>query len=86
MDDTNEPREGDSGIGRARVHWRREGSGPAIVFVHGFPLSGRTWDKTIAHLRDRFTCYAPDLIGLGQSSSEAADDHSSQGQARALMR
>jgi pimeloyl-ACP methyl ester carboxylesterase len=36
-------------------------------------------------LRDRFTCYAPDLIGLGQSHSSAAEDYSSQGQARALQ-
>jgi pimeloyl-ACP methyl ester carboxylesterase len=53
--------------------------------LHGFPLSGRTWDKVVLHLRDRFTCYTPDLIGLGQSQSTAAEDYSSQGQARALQ-
>jgi pimeloyl-ACP methyl ester carboxylesterase len=53
--------------------------------VHGFPLSGRTWDGLVAHLRDRFTCWAPDLIGLGESSSARADDHSSPGQARVLQ-
>jgi haloalkane dehalogenase len=67
------------------VHWRREGSGPAIVFLHGFPLSGRTWDPVLPHLRDRFTCYTPDLIGLGQSHSTAGDDYSSPGQARAFQ-
>jgi pimeloyl-ACP methyl ester carboxylesterase len=61
-----------------------DGNGPAIVFLHGFPLSGQTWDKVIVHLRDRFTCYAPDLIGLGESRSTADDDYSSQGQASAL--
>jgi pimeloyl-ACP methyl ester carboxylesterase len=85
MDDVHDANEGNAGIGQASVHWRRDGSGPAIVFVHGFPLSGRTWDKTIAHLRDRFTCYAPDLTGLGESRSEETGDYSSQGQARSLQ-
>jgi pimeloyl-ACP methyl ester carboxylesterase len=77
--------EGATRVGEASVHWRRDGSGPAVVLLHGFPLSGRTWDKVVSHLRDRFTCYTPDLIGLGRSHSTAADDHSSQGQARALQ-
>src|SRR5689334_3895246 len=72
--------------GAARVHWRREGSGPPIVFLPGFPLSGRTWDAVVARLRDRFTCVALDLIGLGQSRSDAAEDHASPGQARAFQR
>lgn len=71
-------------VGEAWVHCRRGGSGPAVVLLHGFPLSGHTWDKVVLQLRDRFTCYTPDLIGLGESHSTAADDYSSQGQARAL--
>jgi pimeloyl-ACP methyl ester carboxylesterase len=77
-------REGSSKVGEAVVHWRREGIGPAVVFLHGFPLSGLTWDRVVRILRDRFTCYTPDLIGLGQSSSAADPDYASQGQARAL--
>jgi haloalkane dehalogenase len=84
MENTLSSVEGDTRVGAASVHWRREGSGPAIVFLHGFPLSGHTWDKVLAHLRDRFTCCTLDLIGLGQSSSTAGDDYSSPGQARAL--
>ena len=77
--------EGSTRVGAASVHWRKDGSGPPIVFLHGFPLSGRTWDGVVAHLRNRFTCYAPDLIGLGQSRSTAGEDYSSQGQARAFQ-
>lgn len=77
--------EGDARVGQASVHWRRDGSGPPIVFLHGFPLSGQTWDTIVARLRDRFTCYAPDLIGLGQSHSTAGEDYSSPGQARAFQ-
>jgi pimeloyl-ACP methyl ester carboxylesterase len=85
MENTRSSAEGNTRVGEASVHWRKEGSGPAIVFLHGFPLSGHTWDKVLAHLRDRFRCYAPDLIGLGQSYSTAGDDYSSPGQARALQ-
>ena len=72
-------------VGDASVHWRRAGSGPPIVFLHGFPLSGATWDAVVRHLRDRFTCYAPDLIGLGRSDSAKDDDYSSPGQARVFQ-
>ena len=75
---------GTTTVGDASVHCRWEGNGPAVVFLHGFPLSGETWDKVISQLRNRFTCYTPDLIGLGRSHSAAADDYSSQGQARAI--
>jgi pimeloyl-ACP methyl ester carboxylesterase len=78
--------EGESArIGAARVRWRREGSGPALVFLHGFPLSGQTWEQVVARLRDRFTCYMPDLIGLGGSHSPSPQDYSSPGQARAFQ-
>lgn len=84
MQNTHAPIEGNTRVGEASVRWRRDGSGPPVVFLHGFPLSGLTWDKVLLHLRDRFTCYTPDLIGLGQSDSAAGDDYSSQGQAGAL--
>ena len=77
--------EGDVRVGDASVHWRRAGVGPAIVFLHGFPLSGCTWDGVIARLQHRFTCWTLDLIGLGQSHSAADDDHASPGQARAFQ-
>lgn len=77
--------EGTIRVGEASVHWRRDGSGPAVVFLHGFPLAGCTWDKVVALLRGRFTCYTPDLIGLGQSRSPVGDDYSSPGQARAFQ-
>lgn len=85
MADTQAFDEGTARAGRASVHWRRCGSGPAVVFLHGFPLSGQTWEAVVVRLRDRFTCYMPDLIGLGQSRSDADGDYSSQGQARAFQ-
>lgn len=85
MANTQTPVEGDTRLADASIHWRKDGSGPVIVFLHGFPLSGRSWDNVVLHLRDRFTCVTPDLVGLGQSRSTAAGDYSSPGQARALQ-
>jgi haloalkane dehalogenase len=86
MGDATPAVQGDTRVGQASVHWRMEGSGSPIVFVHGFPLSGDTWNGVVARLRERFTCYAPDLIGLGQSHSRADEDYSSTGQACVLQR
>ena len=41
---------------------------PALIFLHGFPESHRTWRHQIAHLSPRFRCIAPDLRGYGGSS------------------
>ena len=77
--------ERDTTAGAARIHWRREGRGPAIVFLHGFPLTGATWSPVVSLLRDRHTCVMPDLVGLGASSSTLDEDYASPGQARAIQ-
>jgi len=73
-------------VGQARVCYRKAGEGPALVLLHGFPLSGLTWRKVVPELSQRFTCYAFDLVGLGDSTSRDAADFSSQGQAAVLQR
>ena len=44
---------------------------PALIFLHGFPDSHRTWRHQIAHLSDRFRCIAPDQRGYRGSSKPA---------------
>lgn len=73
-------------VGHARVCCRKAGEGPALVLLHGFPLSGLTWRKIVPDLSKQFTCYALDLVGLGESTSRDAVDFSSQGQAEVLQR
>ena len=48
---------------------------PALIFLHGFPESHRTWRNQIAHFSDRFRCIAPDQRGYRDSSKpkEVAD-------------
>ena len=53
--------------GGVRIHYRRLGSGPAIVLLHGFPQTGHCWRKVMPALAERFTVVAPDLRGYGDS-------------------
>jgi pimeloyl-ACP methyl ester carboxylesterase len=41
---------------------------PALIFLHGFPESHRTWRHQIAHFADRYRCIAPDQRGYRGSS------------------
>jgi pimeloyl-ACP methyl ester carboxylesterase len=43
------------------------GSGYPVLFIHGFPTNSTLWSGTIDRLRDRFTCLAVDLPGLGRT-------------------
>ncbi len=41
---------------------------PAIIFLHGFPESHRTWRHQMAHFSDRLYCIAPDQRGYRGTS------------------
>lgn len=41
---------------------------PALIFLHGFPESHRTWRHQIAHFAGRYRCIAPDQRGYRGSS------------------
>ncbi len=43
------------------------GSGPNVVFLHGNPLSSRVWRNVLPGVAQRARCFAPDLIGMGDS-------------------
>jgi YbgC/YbaW family acyl-CoA thioester hydrolase len=44
------------------------GTGPAVLFIHGYPLDRTIWCDQIRSL-DGFRCIAPDLRGMGQSDA-----------------
>ena len=49
---------------------------PALIFLHGFPESHRTWRHQVAHFSDRFRCIAPDQRGYrGSSKPPAVSDY-----------
>jgi haloalkane dehalogenase len=70
--------------GTARLPCRRFGNGPNLLLVHGFPLSGFTWRKVLPDLATHFTCWVPDLPGMGDSEWSDATDFSFPGQGRTL--
>jgi pimeloyl-ACP methyl ester carboxylesterase len=53
--------------------YRMEGTGPALLLLHGMAGSSRTWRDVIPRLTDRFTVIAPDLMGHGQSEKPVGD-------------
>jgi pimeloyl-ACP methyl ester carboxylesterase len=57
-----------------KLHVAESGSpgSPAIVFLHGSPLSGRMWQPQLEGLPD-FHCLAPDLPGHGRSAEIPLD-------------
>jgi non-heme chloroperoxidase len=51
------------------LHYEDRGSGDPVVLVHGFPLSGRSWEKqTAALLGAGYRVITYDRRGFGQSS------------------
>jgi pimeloyl-ACP methyl ester carboxylesterase len=42
------------------IRYREAGSGPPLVFVHGYLVGGRLWDGVVEVLADRYRCIAPD--------------------------
>ena len=48
--------------------YEKEGHGPPVVLIHGFPLNRTMWRPQLEALRDRFTVIAPDLRGFGESA------------------
>lgn len=56
--------------GQSRLGYRVTGSGPDLVFVHGWPLNRETWRGMAASLPD-FRCHLIDLPGCGQSITPA---------------
>lgn len=57
----------DVGAGAGEVAYRRVGSGPDVLFVHGWPVSGATFRLLLPHLVDDVTCHVIDLPGSGSS-------------------
>ena len=50
-----------------RIAYLDEGSGPAVVLLHGFPLTSHLWRGLVPALAARHRVLAPDLLGLGRS-------------------
>jgi len=48
-----------------RVH--DTGDGPALLFLHAFPLDASQWDHQVAAFSGKYRCLRPDMYGFGSS-------------------
>lgn len=67
------------------ISYREAGEGEPIVFVHGFLVDGRLWERTAAALAGEFRCVAPDWpMGSHATAMKADADLSPPGVARII--
>ena len=71
-------------LGHCELAYRKVGSGPPLILVHGYPLSGLTFRYLTPGLAEHFTCYVPDLPGLGETRWTDATDFMFAAQAETL--
>ncbi|MDX8461987.1 alpha/beta fold hydrolase [Mesorhizobium humile] len=55
--------------GNVKLHYVAAGSGPPLLFLHGFPDHGLGWRRQMEALCGTFTVLAPDLRGFGLSDA-----------------
>jgi triacylglycerol lipase len=56
-----------------RLAYLQQGSGPAVVIVHGIGGHKEDWQATMTVLAPKYTVYAIDMIGFGGSAKTSAD-------------
>ena len=67
---------GKENSGPIDLYYEDHGSGPPVVLIHGYPLSGRAWDRQVPALLDagrRVITY--DRRGFGMSSKPTCGYH-----------
>ena len=55
-------------LGGHRMFFRREGKGPALLLVHGYPTSSWDWAAIWPELVARYDVIALDMLGFGESA------------------
>jgi pimeloyl-ACP methyl ester carboxylesterase len=59
-------------VGAGEVGYRVAGSGPDVLFIHGWPVSGATFRTLLPYLAESVTCHVIDLPGAGSSRFDAS--------------
>ena len=73
-------------LGDVRLAYRDEGSGPAVLLLHGCPFASFVWRRLIPQLAPSHRCIAPDLLGLGDTETPPGADWSLPAQAETMIR
>ena len=58
-------------VGAGHVAYRRAGTGPDVLLVHGWPVSSATFRTLLPYLVDHVTCHLIDLPSAGSSRFDA---------------
>jgi haloalkane dehalogenase len=66
------------------MHYLDEGSGPALLMVHGNPTWSFMYRKVVSAFRGGFRCLAPDHLGMGLSERPAGGRRDLAGRAADL--
>jgi pimeloyl-ACP methyl ester carboxylesterase len=62
------------------IHYREEGAGPPLVFVHGLLVDGRLWRDVTPALTGRHRCIVPDWpLGSHRTALNGGADRSPRG-------
>ncbi len=56
-----------------RLAYYDEGSGEAVLLIHGMAGSSQTWREILPRLAKKYRVIAPDLLGHGQSAKPRTD-------------
>jgi pimeloyl-ACP methyl ester carboxylesterase len=71
---------GEAEVDQGRLPYFRRGSGPTVVFAHGWLANANLWRKVVDRLADRFTCLTLDLpFGAHRGGMDADADLSPAG-------
>ncbi|GLH74332.1 hydrolase [Geothrix limicola] len=68
-----------------RIAYVESGSGPAALFLHGFPLNGFQWRGALDRLSPYRRCIAPDFLALGHTEVAAGQGVAPADQAAMLV-
>ena len=70
--------------GGGAVAYYRVGTGPDVVFSHGWPVSAATWRTLLPYLAPHVTCHIIDHLGAGQSRFDRSTTISLESHEQAL--
>lgn len=72
-------------VADAKVHYIDEGSGPAVILIHGFAGSTFSWRRVLPGLAPAHRVVALDLPGFGFSDRDPARDYGQRAQAERVV-
>ncbi len=54
-------------LSQGSIFWHEIGQGPTLIFLHGSWQHSEQWMSVITSLSPDYHCFAPDLLGFGES-------------------